>query len=148
MLTRQSCDQRRLDFLRPPGLQAEARELVDVASRAIADGDHRLDEVGWRNGDDAFAGPRERPKGMIALTHHAGDQRRIEFDHHVPGHRHNIGAPRIRRRQQNDGTGFKLLVDLAEIEIAHEGSLAPGGAARNGLRQCPSEICRVAPAAP
>ena len=111
--------QRRPDLLRRQRRQAEGREFIHVAARHVADRHHRFRQFHGRHGDDAFLRFAQRREAVIAVAHHAGDQRRLEFHHRLPRHRHDVGPALVRRGQQHDRPGFEQPVDLGEGEGAH-----------------------------
>src|ERR1039457_5770503 len=54
----------------------------------------------------------QRVEAVIGATGNAGHQLRLELDHHVPGHGHDIGAAFARGRQQDDRARLEQLIDL------------------------------------
>jgi len=65
-------------------------------------------------GNRAFTGGTQRREAIIVAADEAGDLRLLELDHHMPRHRHDVGAAFARGRQQNDRSRFEQLIDLGK----------------------------------
>jgi hypothetical protein len=105
-------DERRLDArCRQPG-QAVFFKFVDRAAGRIADLHHFARQSARRNGDHAFAGRAERRETEIVAADDARDLRRLELDHHVPGHGDDVGVSAARRCEQHHGSRLEQLVDF------------------------------------
>ena len=99
--------------------QTESLELVYIAARAVTDCDDFGGQLQrWKSDYALFRCP-QRGKAVIGVADDAGHQRRFKFDHHMPGHRHDVGAALMSGREQNHGTGFEQLVDLRQRQIFH-----------------------------
>jgi len=72
--------------------QTESLKLVHILSGAVANACDLARQFARRNGDDALFGGAQGRKAVIGVADNAGNQRRREFNHHVPGHRHDIRA--------------------------------------------------------
>jgi len=94
--------------------QTESLELVHILAGTVASADNLARQFARRNGDDTLFGGAQRGKAVIGIADDTGDQRRREFDHHVPGHRHDVGATFGSRCQQNHRPRFKQLVDFRQ----------------------------------
>jgi hypothetical protein len=60
----------------------------------------------------------ERDKAEIAFANYTADQRRLEFHHRMPGHRHNIARAPVCRSEQHDGTRFEQAIDFCQRQCA------------------------------
>jgi len=65
-----------------------------------------------RNGDHALFRRPQRGKAVIGVADDTGNQRRFKLDHHVPGHRHDVGAALVGGRQQDYRARFEQLIDF------------------------------------
>src|ERR1035437_8109025 len=106
--------------------QGESLELVNVPSRAVADGHDFVRQFQRRNGDYALFRGSQRRMAKISVADDTGDQRRLEtppqgprLHHHVPRHHHHVGAALVCCGQQNHRTRFEQLVDLCEWKSFH-----------------------------
>jgi len=106
--------QRRNDAFGGYRRQRELVELSHIATRAITDPDHRGCQFDRRNGDHAFLRGPQRVKAVISVADDAGDEWGLEVDHHVPRHRHDIGASTLCSAQQHHRARFDQLVDFRQ----------------------------------
>src|SRR5208282_6412375 len=53
-------------------------------------------------------------KGVIGIADDASKQRRFKLDHHMPRHRHDVGAALAGGRQWDHRTRFEQLVDFGQ----------------------------------
>lgn len=100
--------------------QTESLELVHILTGAVANAHNFAGQFARRNGDDALFGGAQGGKTVVGVTDNARNQRRREFNHHVPGHRHDIRAAFGSCGQQNYRPRFKQLVDLRQWQVSHD----------------------------
>lgn len=99
--------ERRRYALRRRGRQSERDKFVDVAARAVADIHDFGRQFQRRDGDDAFTGCPQRGKAVIGAADDTTDQWRLKLDHHMPGHRHDVGAAMAGGRQEDHRSRFE-----------------------------------------
>src|SRR5664280_408099 len=105
-------DQRRRHALGWHPRQTQRFELLHVAARAVADFHNFGRQLQRRNGDHALFRRPQRGKTEIGVADETGNQRRFKLDHHMPGHRHDVGAALVGGRQQDHRARFEQLIDF------------------------------------
>ena len=100
--------------------QTESLQLVYIAARAVADSHDYGRQFQPRNGNHALFRSQQCGKAVIGIADDTGNQRRFKLDHHMLGHRHDVGAALVGGRQQNHRTGFEQLVDFRQRQIFHD----------------------------
>jgi len=106
--------------------ESKALEFIGIATRAVANLHHYVGKAARWDRDHCFSRRAEGREGEIGLTDDTRDERRLELQHHVPGHRHDVRATFASRRQQNNRAGFQQLVNLRKMVLpyCHAHSLA------------------------
>jgi ketosteroid isomerase-like protein len=113
-------DQGRRDALGGCDRQPECREFVDIAPGGVADLHDLPCQSPGRDCDHALARRTQGGEAVVGLAHDAGDARRLELDHHVPRHRHDVGAAAFAPgREQHHGPRLDERVDLAQGKGRH-----------------------------
>ncbi|CDX25333.1 hypothetical protein MPL3356_540058 [Mesorhizobium plurifarium] len=85
-------DQGSRNSLGGKGRQPSCRELVSVASGAVSNLDDFFREANGRDRDYAFLRLTQGEEGEVVARYDAGDCRRRDPRHHVPGHGHDVRA--------------------------------------------------------
>ena len=94
--------------------QTKRLELLHVAARTVADFHNFGRQLQCRNGDHALFRRPQCGKAVIGAADDTGNQRRFKLDHHMPGHRHDVGAALVGGRQQDHRARFEQLVDFRQ----------------------------------
>jgi|ERR1017187_41388 nucleotide-binding universal stress UspA family protein len=87
--------------------QSKSLEFVHVTTRTVAYRHYFARQFKCRNSDHAFLCRLQSGKAVISVADNTCDKRRLEFNHRVPGHCHDIRASLVSGRQQGHWAGFK-----------------------------------------
>ena len=105
-------DQRDIDQFAGRRRQMKLLELIDLSPRRVPDADHLGRQFDRRNVDDALLRGFQIAERMVPLADDDADDRRLEVDHRLPRHRHDVRPALVRGRNQHDRAWFQQAVDF------------------------------------